>query len=417
MDVLIDKCYATGQACVFLRNLRNKPCDEEKFAFLISPFTAEHNHLFNYHLNGIDLKTFGIKTPIIRADTFAKTGYVMCTRICFNVQNAELIICDITEENLNVFYELGLSIALNKKLFLIAHDKLISAEIKKFIYSFGLAPQVSYYSSNNPISKFSDSAQIKPIDVIENQDITDNSVLIYSNDYDEKNYVSSLISREQKICDFFLDSITEILHSDIQEIKAKCKEILSEKGDEESFSLLEEKDIKKYIDEISNNTIRYQNVQQRHSLLNSILKSEFVLLDVSNRDFETYFWLGYCHGSKKVVIPLSLSDGKTEDKVLPFDVRTLWHVYGNYNDPISIKSQIKQILLEIISKKITDNLLKNKIRFWDSIIRSGKISFYIGTESSSQLQSKQVTGEWDVRAFQEISSFCPKARPKCGDNN
>ena len=49
-----------------------------------------------------------------RGDTEVASNYVMCSRICQRIQIADLIIVDVSHQNPNVFYELGMAIALGK---------------------------------------------------------------------------------------------------------------------------------------------------------------------------------------------------------------------------------------------------------------------------------------------------------------
>lgn len=49
-----------------------------------------------------------------RGDTDVASNYVMCSRICQRIQIADIIIVDVSHQNPNVFYELGMAIALGK---------------------------------------------------------------------------------------------------------------------------------------------------------------------------------------------------------------------------------------------------------------------------------------------------------------
>ena len=49
-----------------------------------------------------------------RADTDIASNYVMCSRVCQRMQVADLVVVDVSHQNPNVFYELGLAIALGK---------------------------------------------------------------------------------------------------------------------------------------------------------------------------------------------------------------------------------------------------------------------------------------------------------------
>lgn len=51
-----------------------------------------------------------------RGDTDVASNYVMCSRICQRIQIADLIVVDVTHQNPNVFYELGMAVALGKMI-------------------------------------------------------------------------------------------------------------------------------------------------------------------------------------------------------------------------------------------------------------------------------------------------------------
>lgn len=60
---------------------------------------------------------------VIRADTDAASNYVVCNRICQQMQMADLIIVDVSFENSNVFYEFGMAVALGKLILPICYSE------------------------------------------------------------------------------------------------------------------------------------------------------------------------------------------------------------------------------------------------------------------------------------------------------
>lgn len=51
---------------------------------------------------------------VIRSDSDPASNYVICSRICQQMQIADLIIVDVSQQNPNVFYEFGMAVALDK---------------------------------------------------------------------------------------------------------------------------------------------------------------------------------------------------------------------------------------------------------------------------------------------------------------
>lgn len=60
---------------------------------------------------------------VIRADTDTASNYVVCNRICQQIQMADLIIVDVSFENANVFYEFGMAVALKKLILPICYSE------------------------------------------------------------------------------------------------------------------------------------------------------------------------------------------------------------------------------------------------------------------------------------------------------
>lgn len=60
---------------------------------------------------------------VIRADTDTASNYVVCNRICQQMQMADLIVVDVSFENTNVFYEFGMAVALGKLILPICYSE------------------------------------------------------------------------------------------------------------------------------------------------------------------------------------------------------------------------------------------------------------------------------------------------------
>lgn len=53
---------------------------------------------------------------VVRSDSDPASNYVICSRICQQMQIADLVIVDVSTQNPNVFYELGMAVALGKMI-------------------------------------------------------------------------------------------------------------------------------------------------------------------------------------------------------------------------------------------------------------------------------------------------------------
>lgn len=63
------------------------------------------------------------EVQVIRADSDPVSNYVICSRICQQMQIADLIIVDVSAENTNVFYEFGMAVALGKMILPICYSE------------------------------------------------------------------------------------------------------------------------------------------------------------------------------------------------------------------------------------------------------------------------------------------------------
>lgn len=71
-------------------------------------YTDKRNIPKNDDMKNVD------KIRVIRSDSDPASNYVICNRICQQMQIADLIIVDVSTQNPNVFYEFGMAVALDK---------------------------------------------------------------------------------------------------------------------------------------------------------------------------------------------------------------------------------------------------------------------------------------------------------------
>lgn len=60
---------------------------------------------------------------VIRSDSNPTSNFVMCSRVCQQLQIADLVIVDVSVENTNVFYELGMAVAMGKLILPICYSE------------------------------------------------------------------------------------------------------------------------------------------------------------------------------------------------------------------------------------------------------------------------------------------------------
>lgn len=60
---------------------------------------------------------------VVRSDSEPASNYVICSRICQQMQIADLVIVDVSHQNANVFYEFGMAVALGKMILPICYSE------------------------------------------------------------------------------------------------------------------------------------------------------------------------------------------------------------------------------------------------------------------------------------------------------
>lgn len=60
---------------------------------------------------------------VVRSDSDPASNYVICSRICQQMQIADLVIVDVSNQNANVFYEFGMAAALGKMILPICYSE------------------------------------------------------------------------------------------------------------------------------------------------------------------------------------------------------------------------------------------------------------------------------------------------------
>lgn len=92
-------------------------CSKEKLGdetqFISSKINKEENEFEDKN----EIKYYRVKEiHVERGDSDVASNYVMCSRVCQRIQIADLIVVDVSHQNPNVFYELGMAIALGKMI-------------------------------------------------------------------------------------------------------------------------------------------------------------------------------------------------------------------------------------------------------------------------------------------------------------
>ena len=145
------RCFMSGEHCSKQLNIyqeRKKLHDKDQInAFVVMNFSDMSDVVYKWRLKDfigslssklyINKRTDAVicslehpgegwtqveKINVLRSDSNPASNYVICNRVCQQMQIADLIVVDVTVENTNVFYEFGMAVALDKLILPICYN-------------------------------------------------------------------------------------------------------------------------------------------------------------------------------------------------------------------------------------------------------------------------------------------------------
>ncbi len=409
--------------------------------FVIRPFNSILNVLYELTVfpyleegkerDGESVKYHNCKPEC--AEDVANLGFIICEKVCKKIQEADLILADVSFLNANVFYELGLAVALRKEILLL---KMKSVEDNNTL-------NVNHEKTDDVNHEIENGIH----EITSNKSVEDRVKNLLNIEeipgYDAFGYLNELI--HQNLCN--LDHFkqfermsgwsTYIIHdgriegyadekNGLFEYKfgSLCKsaagialaEITNKWKKDKKFSSKLEKNIKNImtVEEIDcssdNNNLEKTIVKLKNALC--------VIIDISDKySIENYFWLGYLHGIGGNVIPINstlnnsssyqkkLNTGTTDyhsPDMVPFDIRALWHIKITKENQNVLSNELALIIKKILEDKI---IFENKRVFWKNILEDNKVSIFTGSRTIDSNLKRCFVSEWDFRAASEITAY------------
>lgn len=155
------QCFVTGELCSKQSNVHKERerlhSAQEINAFVVMNFSDMSDVVYKWKLRSFieslkkhlylnpkiheiacvaggkeDLPTLGAqegtwepvnKINVVRADSHTASNYIICNRVCQQMQIADLVIVDVSVENTNVFYEFGMAAAFGKLILPICYNE------------------------------------------------------------------------------------------------------------------------------------------------------------------------------------------------------------------------------------------------------------------------------------------------------
>ncbi|ABM02124.1 hypothetical protein Ping_0257 [Psychromonas ingrahamii 37] len=124
---LLHRCFISEQLCVEERKIckyweERQSGKNTPQAFVVMAFNFRNNMLYERQIKPM---LANLDEPLLpcRADTLIRTGYIVCRKVCQPILESDLVVVELTILNKNVTYELGLSLALERKILLMVQEQ------------------------------------------------------------------------------------------------------------------------------------------------------------------------------------------------------------------------------------------------------------------------------------------------------
>jgi hypothetical protein len=459
---IMKRCFMTGKQCIFSAYIteyqnnikqtkeskslpdqvdpvgaQHQPRDDLSSVnvFTIMPFTPHLETFYRWSLSPYLIEGYEIpERNVRRADEVRDVGYIVCEKICRMIQEADLVVADISINNSNVFYEIGLTFGLERPFALIranrADDEVVvdprirqslnmtnSKDQKDPILLYPGVGALDLRIEDHRLHKYVQrpptihpSARYLRISILK---IPANS----SHDNQQSSVKSSIVTISGGKQDIPLD-FTDVLKGGVgvamAEIRSDVKE--SKLGNEPWVQVVKQIDDVNWFQFSQAITVEVNGKGGFDAVAASLESSFATIIDVSNSDPVAYFWLGYCHARGLNAIPVFRTESgsckedisQTAEKAerLAFDIHALWYAEYDESKPYEFKTKIREIIEHLLQRDLPD---RQKRAFWDRFPAEKKIKVFTGAIHISDL-NREMIGDWDLRTVSELFSYLPAVR-------
>jgi len=394
------KCFMTNQDCIFEKEIqkRREKEQERKSLFVVSPFGYPYDEMYEKIIRPA-AEAASIEPQ--RADRAFQLGFVMCTKICRLIQEADYVVADLTEDNPNVFYELGLAWGFGKRIVVVRDEDADMNRAFKEIFGGG-AKKVLSYERLLPIERQSEEEKAASL--------------------------LALLTKDQ-IIDVEKECLMESKRAQGAYIASKCICLCYRKGttDQKFYYRAVEDAAREVFEEakkVSEDAARQVSPNQPWGLSpvpitqNSLSKSlperlsssKVLVVDVthyaSKPDTSVYFALGLSHAMGRETIPITNKAKCSE--ISPFDVRGLWQVY--FSGLGELKSELVGIL-KVIDRQYEAERADYPLRFiWDEVLRhSGELTVLTCARGAApdvnRAGGRTNVDKWDYISIAKLAFF------------
>ena len=466
---IMKRCFMTGKQCIFSHYISNDKqevdaikhpmssskiidnmdnCDENEKndlskklfnrcnVFVVMPFSPNLETFYQWSLRPYLLSGYGFSPKSVqRADDIRDIGYIVCEKICRQIQESDLVLADVSLKNSNVFYELGLTIGLERPYALMQGGKISENVLDDVCVRQSLSlpdkkenekdPMLSYPGvgaldlcfEDHRLHRFIRCPKVtKP-----RKKSLEISILRVVRPAAQSPQLSNDTSTLNQVLMEGLDiglEFVDILKGAIGVAMAEIRSDIESNnlGNEPWVQVVKNirrEDWSKFSDA---RLIEVNGKGGFDSIAHAIESSFATIIDVSGNDPVAYFWLGYSHSrglnaipvyrtGSAIIVDKSNPDKKVENK-LAFDIHALWYAEYNEKKPYEFKTKIREILEHLFKRDLPD---RQKRAFWDRFPAEHKLKVFTGAIHIPHL-NREMIGDWDLRTVSELFSYLPSIR-------
>jgi hypothetical protein len=408
------KCFMTHQDCIYERDIQQALSPKSrKSLFLISPFGSPYNEIFQDIVKPAGKKA-GL--DVWRADVAFQLGFVMCTKICKLMQEATYVVADLTHDNPNVFYELGLAWGFAKNIVIMRDAELpVSRHFKEILGDPG-ERLLLYEELWNVRDRLSRNEPTKLAETLGK-----NVIKVRTPDMDRHREPGAYLrARRIHVCcragvadaKFYMQEVEraarEVAEKEATNTKGGRKETPGKEAPEDNPSP------KLWDQEL----VLIENEKLSKSLPQKFARSKIVVVDVTHYDNEPdvsmYFALGLSHGMGRETIPIT--NRARCRRISPFDVRGLWQVY--FDNLEQLQNGLVGIL-DVISPDFENERQDYPLRFiWDKVLKSAGLTVITcargGKNDKDRAGGRTHVDKWDYASVAELASFLGRKYKQAG---
>lgn len=395
------RCFMNGKSCIYERAIDErieaiKSSSEDRRAFIIMPFDTHLDAIYQWQLapfisvgGSENEEKYACKPE--RADDIRRVGYIICEKICKKIQEANLLVADVSFDNPNVFYELGMGIALSKPILPICLEDIKGHRKEELSRLIGIDTLLGYPSFGFLKGKISSHLI---------------NLAKYAG-YSQQKGNKLIVLHDGRTINIHYKSESDL-------IKYNCGDLFVSAAGTAMKNIFEASNIEKHpelkryqknefteMKELNLKEVSFEKVLQE------LQESYCILIDTNANSPGAFFWLGYIHAIGGFAIPINVINNKEDTRHnIPFDIRSLWHIYYNIDRPVDLANSLKNIL-EFVLIERSKYLQRDK--FWNRILKDNKVSIFLGSINMPDL-GRNTLGDWDYRTAAELTSYLSKKK-------